>query len=422
MNVPIIEIQLDIPDVRVLRTEIDAQGDYVITVESTQEWTRCHRCGRVIHRVHGHDREITLRHLPILGRPVYIHICPKRFECLTCEGRPTTTQTLPWHAPRSPHTRAYETSLLLQLVDSTVAEVSRREGLGYEAVMGTIDRSMDTDVDWNSFQDLDTLGLDEISLKKGHQNFVTIVTSRSPIGQIRLVAVLKDRKKATVKAFFLSIPKQLRKTIRTVCSDLYDGFINGAREILGQKVHIVADRFHVAKLYRKGLDTLRKKEMKRLKKALSQDDYQELRGVMWLLRKKSDRLTADEQKKLKTLFKHSPALGAAYIMCEQLTHILDEPLSRTEGENKLRAWKELIEDSALTCFDSFLVTLDAHMEEIANYFIERKNSGFVEGLNNKIKIITRRCYGIFNIKHLFQRITISLEADKNFAFPTMSCA
>jgi len=68
------------------------------------------------------------------------------------------------------------------------------------------------------------------------------------------------------------------------------------------------------------------------------------------------------------------------------------------------------------------VTLDAHMEEIANYFIERKNSGFVEGLNNKIKIITRRCYGIFNIKHLFQRITISLEADKNFAFPTMSCA
>jgi len=42
------------------------------------------------------------------------------------------------------------------------------------------------------------------------------------------------------------------------------------------------------------------------------------------------------------------------------------------------------------------VTLDAHMEEIANYFIERKNSGFVEGLNNKIKIITRRCYGIFN--------------------------
>jgi len=132
---------------------------------------------------------------------------------------------------------------------------------------------MDTDVDWNSFQDLDTLGLDEISLKKGHQNFVTIVTSRSPIGQIRLVAVLKDRKKATVNAFFLSIPKQLRKTIRTVCSDLYDGFINGAREILGQKAHIVADRFHVAKLYRKGLDTLRKKEMKRLKKALSEGRY-----------------------------------------------------------------------------------------------------------------------------------------------------
>jgi transposase len=60
-------------------------------------------------------------------------------------------------------------------------------------------------------------------------------------------------------------------------------------------------------------------------------------------------------------------------------------------------------EAVLDCFDSFLSTLDKRLDEITNYFVARKNSGFVEGLNNKIKVIKRRCYGIFNVGHLFQR-------------------
>ena len=66
----------------------------------------------------------------------------------------------------------------------------------------------------------------------------------------------------------MSIPKRLRKQVRFVCSDLYVGFINAAKEVFGRKVRIVADRFHVAKLYGKGLDELRKKELARLRKTL----------------------------------------------------------------------------------------------------------------------------------------------------------
>ena len=67
-----------------------------------------------------------------------------------------------------------------------------------------------------------------------------------------------------------------------------------------------------------------------------------------------------------------------------------------------------VKRSKLNCFDSFLTTLKKWMNEITNYFVERYNSGFVEGLNNKIKVIKRRCYGIQNIKHLFQRIYFDL--------------
>ncbi len=54
------------------------------------------------------------------------------------------------------------------------------------------------------------------------------------------------------------------------------------------------------------------------------------------------------------------------------------------------------------------------MTPITNYFIARKNSGFVEGLNNKVKVIKRRCYGIFDRVHLFQRITLDLGGYEQF--------
>ena len=403
------EIPLDIPDVRIVKTETNATGDFIITVESTVEGTECHRCGRRITKPYGHDREMTLRHLSILGRKTYIRIRPKRYQCRDCDGRPTTTQKASWYEPRSEQTKAYEKHILLSLVNSTVTDVSLKEDIGYEAVMGIVDRHLDGQVDWSEFERLEEMGVDEIALKKGHRDFVTIVTARSSEeGEIRLLAVLEDRKKDTVKVFFSSIPERLRKTVRVVCTDLYDGFVNAAREVFGKRIRVVADRFHVAKLYRKSLDELRKREMRRLKKELPEESYRELKGVMWLLRKDENTLTEEEREVLKRLFGYSPMLALAYIFCCVLTDIFERELSVGEAKLTIKAWMELVEESELECFDGFLSTLEERMDEVANYFDGRHNSGFVEGLNNKIKVIKRRCYGILNIGHLFQRIHLDL--------------
>jgi transposase len=74
-----------------------------------------------------------------------------------------------------------------------------------------------------------------------------------------------------------------------------------------------------------------------------------------------------------------------------------------------------IKRSAIRCFDGFIKTLMARKDEIANYFLGRHNSGFVEGLNNKINVIKRRCYGILNLGHLFQRIQLDLVGYKLYA-------
>jgi hypothetical protein len=198
-----------------------------------------------------------------------------------------------WYEQRHTCTKAYEDHLLLSLINNTVEDVSIKEKISYDIVQNVLDHRISEKVDWNTIQKIDILGIDEISLKKGHKDFVVIVTAFID-GQLRIIAVLKNREKATIKEFFLSIPKRLRKTVKAVCSDLYVGFINAAKEVFGKKVRIIADRFHVARLYRDDLDTLRKQEMKRLKKKLKAEEYKKLNNIMWILRKSPKDLTEEE--------------------------------------------------------------------------------------------------------------------------------
>ena len=157
------EIPLDIEDVKIERVEFKENGEIIIVVTSTVEGTYCHRCGQKITDSYGYDREITLRRLSILGRPTYIQIRPKRYRCRSCSDRPTTTQKLSWYDARSPQTKAYETHVLLSLVNSTVEDVRIKEGLGYEAVMGSIDRHVSEKVAWCQFSELPIIGVDEIT-------------------------------------------------------------------------------------------------------------------------------------------------------------------------------------------------------------------------------------------------------------------
>lgn len=423
-KLPMISIPLDIPDVKVLNAQLNEQGEIIITLESTQEGTKCRRCGREITVFHGHDDWITLRHLSILGRPTYVRLRPKRYRCGHCtrqkKKKVTTTQKLSWHEPRSPHTRAYEERVLLQLVNSTIVDVSIKEGLGYDAVEGIVDRHIRIKVDWEQFQALDVLGLDEIALKKGHRDYVVIVTARLRDGRVKVLAVLPNREKKTVKRLLRSIPQRLRATIHTVCVDMYQHYIDAVKEewrdeVREGKIKVVVDRYHVAKKYRECADKLRRKELKRLKKELPEEEYKQLKGVMWPFRKKEDDLKPEEVALLDRLFTYSPDLKLAHTLREELTAIFEQPLIKEEATIEIKAWRTKVEESVLTCFDPFLTTLDNYLDEITNYFVNRDTSGFVEGLNNKIKVVKRRCYGIFNVGHLFQRIFLDLEGYRLFA-------
>ena len=191
--------------------------------------------------------------------------------------------------------------------------------------------------------------------------------------------------------------------------------MHAAKEVFGKRVKVVIDRFHVAKLYRNGLDSLRKKELKRLKKELSEEGYGRLKGAMWALRKSSEKLTDKDKDVLSCLFEYSPLFQQAYELCSKLTSIFDVQINRRKGKRRLQKWMKEVKESQIRCFDRFLTTLANCLDDIANYFIDRHTSRFVEGFNNKLKVIKRRCYGILNVTHLFQRIQLDLYGYSLFA-------
>jgi transposase len=409
-----ISIPLDIPDVRVLQTELTKDGELMLTVESTLTSTSCHRCGRTITRPYGVDEPRLLRHLPILGRVVYLRIRPKRFRCPFCDGHPTTTQQLDWYDPTALHTKAYERHLILQLVNSTLSDVEAKEDVTADALLGILDRLVAKSVDWDALEPFATLGIDEIALLKGHRDFVAVISAQTEQGTLHVLTVLPDRLKASVVAWLLTIPAAIRRRITTVCTDMWEGYITAVEEVLPD-AQIVIDRFHVACHYRDAVDALRKQEVRRLQKELPKDAQDSLKRTLWPFRKRAGDLEAAEQARLEVLLAYSPALRHAYTLREELTTIFDTARSKADGLRRICLWRRRVEKSGLTCFAAFLTLLDTWQDLIANYFISRQTSSFVEGLNNKLKVLKRRCYGLRNVARLFQRLTLDLEGYRRFS-------
>ena len=419
-----ITIPLDIPDVRVLQTSLSERGEIIIplagiiTLESTKAGTRCRQCGKWITKLHGRDEWVRIRHLPAFGRLTYLRYRPHRYPCQDCEGHPTTTQGLEWHDGNSPQSFAYDNPILLQWVNSTVEDVSIKEGLSYASVAGTLERRIESSVDWSILAEIEILGLDEIALRKGQGHYVTLVTGRFRDGEIVILGVLPGHEKAVLVEYLRLIPLRILQAIQTVCCDLWEAYIEAVREEI-PTARIVADRFHVARQYRDAADQIRKTELQRWKQELSKEEYQKLAGSFRAFRKNAKDLNKEERKTLRSFFEYSACAQQAYDFREELTAIYDMNLSRKQAQSKILRWILQVEKSALLCFDTFIRLLRYWWEEITNFFVHRENSGFVEGFNNKVKVLKRRCYGIFNLKHLFQRISLDLSGYRLFAATTL---
>jgi len=191
--------------------------------------------------------------------------------------------------------------------------------------------------------------------------------------------------------------------------------MSACKAVFKNGVPIVTDRFHVRRLYHKSLVTLRKSELKRFKKTLTDEEYTQLKSAIAILRKQKDYFTDEEKPIVEKLFLLSPKLKLAYQFSRELSGIFDSYITPKVAKEKMTAWMNDVTHSALNCFNRFIKALMRYQEPITNYFIHRNSSGFVEGFNNKAKVLKRRCYGLSSATKLFQRLIVDTLGMSRFA-------
>ena len=301
------------------------------------------------------------------------------------------------------------------LINSTVTDAARKLGVSEETIDGLLDRWIERAVAWDAWERLGLIGLDAIALKRGHRDVVVVVTVPLEEGGVEIVAVLADRKKETVAAFLRAIPEPLRRTIERTCTAMDDGFVRAIEEEVPWAELVIA-RFHVARASRDGADMVRKQELKRRKSAMPKAEYAEITGARWPFRKRPGDLESQEWDLLERLFTYSPQIEAAYHLREDLTDLFERDDTKAGAKCAIRAWCKRVRQSGLAEFERVLGTIERWMDEITHDFQGRQTSGFVEGFNNRVKVLTRRCYGIFNVGRLFQRLTLDWHGYQLFGY------
>jgi transposase len=219
----------------------------------------------------------------------------------------------------------------------------------------------------------------------------------------RVLDVLENREKATVLAYLLAKKKQgLLAQVVEVTTDMWDAYVEAAKEAFGETVAITIDRFHVMKNFQEGLTKARRE----LQNQLSAEAKARLKGSRWWWVTNPENMKADDKQTFAQLQLEFPELGRLFDKREGLRAIFEDKSIKTpqEGQERLRAWMAEVRALGLKALDTFCKTLTNWLDKIANYFINRSSNGRTEGLNHGIRAILWRAYGMLSFRNFRLRV------------------
>lgn len=388
---------LGLSEFRVTGVEYDDRLDRVIVFcQHVWDVAQCPDCQQLSTHVHQYHRRV-VHDLAWVGHACYLEFAARRFSCEYC--RRPFTENLEALSPHGRCTRRYEQQLFEQCRDTTIQAVSRHERLGYKMVEGIYYRLAERHSAAPHL--IRRLGLDEIALKKGHADFVLIL---SDLERSQIVAVLPERTKEALEAYLDTWSAEQRAAIAEVAMDLWLPY-RLAVETKLPTARINGDRFHVMKNLNDRVTTARRE----IQRQAAEPEKQQLKGCRWLLVKNQHDLTDAERSQLEQALSASPTLKQLHQLKEQFRAIFETAPDRTTAAGKLQTWIATAESSGLKSLAAFLTTLHNWWDPILNYFNEHITSGLVEGLNNKVKLIKRRAYGFRNFEHF--RLRLLVECD-----------
>lgn len=374
---------------------VSSPTHYLLSVRSTLAAGICPKCGNKCSKVKSyHTRRV--KDMPISGRIVILELEVRQFEC---ECGNYFIEPFQFVRPKKHLTVRYEEYLYDRCKGTEIKYISDKEELDWKTVDELFHyysaRELEERTDWS---EVSHLALDEIALRKGHNDYVVVVLDlQSGV----ILDLLESRDKAFLVNYFRSKGAGFCKQIEVFCSDMWKAYLTCAEEVFCQAV-IVADRFHFFSKCQEGVDHARKSFRKAFPKA------DELKKLKWALLKNPENLTVKERKKLNAAFekKEYHLLRLTWDARNALRDIFNGPFDRQQAEQLIAKWIEGVRQLKVRYFFHFIDFYHRWKPYILNYFEGKFSTGKLEGTNNKLKLIKRRAFGFLNFDHFRTRAMV----------------
>ena len=322
---------------------------------------------------------------------VYLEFAVRRVACRSCGS--VKQEKLPWLADNPFYTKRFAFYVGQRCRGGTIRDVARELKLDWKTVKELEKHYMREQLRRAPKPAPRVIGIDEIAIRKGH--IYRIVVSDLERGRPIWFGGT-DRSEASMDQFFAELGGKKSARIELALMDMWKAFRNSTTRHAPQ-ASILFDKFHVMSHLGDALDTVRKSEYRRLQGK----ERQYIKGQKYTLLSHRANLTLDGRRALKKLLAANKRLNTAYVLKESFGQLWDY---RSEGWARrfFENWKAALKWQRLKPYEKFAAMIERHWEGIAAYCrVENKVSlGFVEGLNNKIRVIQRRAYGLRDEEYL----------------------
>src|SRR4051794_29328617 len=243
------------------------------------------------------------------------------------------------------------------------------------------------------------IGIDEISISKGH-NYRIVVSDLVRGRPIWFGGT--DRSEKSMDLFFQWLGPRKCRGIRLAVMDMWEPFRNSTLKAgNAPQAEILYDKFHILKHLNEALDKVRKSEYARL----SGKDRRFIKGQKYTLLSRRTNLSQEGRQSLKVLLKANRRLNKAYLLKEMFSQLWDYK-REVWARRFFERWKSALRWQRLKPYEKFARMVEEHWDGIASYCQEANKVplGFVEGINNKIRVIQRRAYGLRDEEYLRLKI------------------
>jgi transposase len=318
---------------------------------------------------------------------------PRRVEC---PEHGVVVEHIPWSEGKRPLTTAMMGFLARWARHLSWRETARAFDISWEAVYRSVEWFVQWGLAHRQLEGVEAIGIDEIHWGKGKRadNFLTVIYQIDGHCR-RLLWIGRRRTRATLRRGLDALGPTVVSGLRFVCSDMWRAYLSVVAAQVPQALHVL-DRFHITMHLNQAVDQVRRGETGRLR---GRPAAERLKNMRWQLLRRGNRVRGQAKQRLRGLLRANLATGRAWMLKETFRDFW-RYRSLTWAAAFLDVWCERALRSRIEPMRKVARMLRAHEELILNWFRAKGeiSAAAVEGLNNKIRVVTRRSYGFRTYK------------------------